>query len=605
MDSGHEWVTNGGTRRELAPVLLPFADSARRDHGLRSSQPRRPHHGSHGSSSPMGVRCRSRRCRTTARVSPSRSLCAPSRRCDCRSPPSAGTTTAIGLAEFEAWRGPADTTAPVVTATPVGGQYVVGQAITLAANEAATIYYTTDGTTPTKGSTAYTGPITLNSALTLRYIAVDTAGNASVPVQQVYTVPAVDVTAPVVTATPVGGRYNVGQAITLAVNEPAQIYYTVDGSTPTTGSSKYASPITLTKSFSLRYFAVDAAGTCRRPVRRATPCPVRRRSSCPPTARRRTIDDDPAARGARLDIPMHGGSGEWWSARALRVGRCAHLHDRRSSHAAGRRSGCRRRREPGDLGDLHGQLRRARSDGDGAVCRRRGAHRLADLRVLGSGRPERVLQVQARCAGVHRVHLAAKLHAVTAGQHVFTVESTNALGNTGTVSRRFTVVLPDTTAPTFTAAAGPRIPHEHQRLRVEGRGSTESRPCARTVAAPGSSSSLVRQTSCVPSASGCFRISRSKLPHGAPAGRSITSLRSHENAGRVTGRVGVGYHALDRRTRRLRRRRERRRPRRRQRVPDAPLPGEWLRWLASTRPGAVGLGDHDRGHRAGRRQRRR
>ncbi|MEO6827972.1 MAG: PIG-L family deacetylase, partial [Microbacteriaceae bacterium] len=59
------------------------------------------------------------------------------------------TTTNAGIAEFEAWRGPADTTAPTVTVSPASGAYPAGQQITLTANEPATIYYTTDGSEPT------------------------------------------------------------------------------------------------------------------------------------------------------------------------------------------------------------------------------------------------------------------------------------------------------------------------------------------------------------------------------------------------------------------------------------------------------------------------
>ena len=81
-----------------------------------------------------------------------------------------------------------DGTAPVVTATPAGGTYDAGQQITLAANEPATIRYTTDGSTPTTASPTYTAPIVLSTNFTLRYFAVDTAGNASTPASQVYVV---------------------------------------------------------------------------------------------------------------------------------------------------------------------------------------------------------------------------------------------------------------------------------------------------------------------------------------------------------------------------------------------------------------------------------
>ncbi|MGZ6800850.1 MAG: DUF7402 domain-containing protein, partial [Mycobacteriaceae bacterium] len=124
------------------------------------------------------------------------------------------TTVDVGLAEFEAYTVAPDTTAPVVTASPPGGEYAAGQQITLSANETADIYYTTDGTTPTTASTKYTAPLTLSVGFTLKFIGVDTARNTSAPATQTYTVKA-DTTAPVVTASPPGGEYAAGQQITL------------------------------------------------------------------------------------------------------------------------------------------------------------------------------------------------------------------------------------------------------------------------------------------------------------------------------------------------------------------------------------------------------
>jgi hypothetical protein len=73
-----------------------------------------------------------------------------------------------------------------------------------------------------------------------------------------------DSTPPVVTASPPGGTYNAAQSVTLTSNEkPSTIYYTIDGSTPTTtAGTRYTAPITLDNQGStpLRFFGVDAAG---------------------------------------------------------------------------------------------------------------------------------------------------------------------------------------------------------------------------------------------------------------------------------------------------------------------------------------------------------
>ena len=68
-----------------------------------------------------------------------------------------------------------DITPPVVTAFQASGVYSPTEPVTLVANEPATIYYTTDGSIPTTGSSVYTGPV--SSVTPIRYLAVDAAGN--------------------------------------------------------------------------------------------------------------------------------------------------------------------------------------------------------------------------------------------------------------------------------------------------------------------------------------------------------------------------------------------------------------------------------------------
>jgi YD repeat-containing protein len=71
-----------------------------------------------------------------------------------------------------------------------------------------------------------------------------------------------DVIPPTTTASPLGGTYNTPQSITLTCSDGTgsgcdKIYYTTDGTTPTTSSPVYASPINISVTTTLKFFARD------------------------------------------------------------------------------------------------------------------------------------------------------------------------------------------------------------------------------------------------------------------------------------------------------------------------------------------------------------
>ena len=82
-----------------------------------------------------------------------------------------------------------DITPPTVSASPSGGTYPAAQSVTLAANEPAAIYYTTDGSDPTSSSIVYYSPIPIaNATTTLKFYGVDTAGNPGLITTLIYAI---------------------------------------------------------------------------------------------------------------------------------------------------------------------------------------------------------------------------------------------------------------------------------------------------------------------------------------------------------------------------------------------------------------------------------
>ena len=66
---------------------------------------------------------------------------------------------------------------------------------------------------------------------------------------------------PTVSASPPTGTYNPSQSVTLTASAPGTVYYTTDGSTPTTSSTNGPSPVLLAinTNSTLKFFAKDAS----------------------------------------------------------------------------------------------------------------------------------------------------------------------------------------------------------------------------------------------------------------------------------------------------------------------------------------------------------
>ncbi len=129
---------------------------------------------------------------------------------------------------------------------PAGGTYSKTLTVKLScATPSATIYYALHGATPTAASTKYTGPIKVNSTRTIKAIAIAKGYKNSAVAEAKYTVDLPLTAKPVFS--PPGGAYKSIQKVTISdATAGADIYFTTDGTAPTTKSERYSRAITVT-----------------------------------------------------------------------------------------------------------------------------------------------------------------------------------------------------------------------------------------------------------------------------------------------------------------------------------------------------------------------
>ena len=145
--------------------------------------------------------------------------------------------------------------------------------------EGAAIYYTTDGTIPTKRSTKYSEPVEFTTDVTVKAIAVKT-GIENSPVS----VATVSIKEKTITETKIEYVDKIycsavtftsqatedGVKVTMATaTEGAAIYYTTDGTAPTAESTKYSEPIEFTTDVTIKAIAIKT-GIENSPVSVAT-----------------------------------------------------------------------------------------------------------------------------------------------------------------------------------------------------------------------------------------------------------------------------------------------------------------------------------------------
>jgi hypothetical protein len=127
------------------------------------------------------------------------------------------------------------------TFSPAAGTYTAAQSVTLSSTtKGAAIYYTTNKTAPTTGSTKYTAAIKVSQTTTIEAIAVATGYINSIVATGTYTITP---PAPTPTFLPVAGTYTSAQTVKITdkATTGLKIYYTTNGSAPTTKSTLYNS----------------------------------------------------------------------------------------------------------------------------------------------------------------------------------------------------------------------------------------------------------------------------------------------------------------------------------------------------------------------------
>lgn len=145
---------------------------------------------------------------------------------------------------------------PAVTFTPASGATVpVSVSMSVTGHGDATIYYTTNGTSPTTNSAVYSSAVSINDPATVKAFATKSGIDDAPEATAYYYMP----TLPSVTFSPTSGA-EVPFSLTLSISGhgDATIYYTTNNTTPSTNSSVYSSAIDLSTEVVVQAFGVKS-----------------------------------------------------------------------------------------------------------------------------------------------------------------------------------------------------------------------------------------------------------------------------------------------------------------------------------------------------------
>ncbi|MGB6829575.1 MAG: chitobiase/beta-hexosaminidase C-terminal domain-containing protein, partial [Terracidiphilus sp.] len=151
------------------------------------------------------------------------------------------------------------------TFSPLPGAFTSAQSVTVAdATPGAAVYYTVDGSTPTAASTLYSSslPISVSATATIKAIATASGYTSSAVTSGTYTINLPMAATPAFSPAP--GSYSTAQSVTLSdTTTGASIYYTTDGTIPTTSSTLFSasSPIAVATTTTIEAMAVASGYT--------------------------------------------------------------------------------------------------------------------------------------------------------------------------------------------------------------------------------------------------------------------------------------------------------------------------------------------------------